>query len=137
MQAPVRIEVTVKGPNSVKVRWYDPTLAADQLIRDRRYYTVRYHSFSIGQYVYVNVTDMPARIENLRAATDYKFTVRVNDPPYLSEWSEEEQATTASQYITKAGECPAVDDDTAGICVEECRADGDCDGAEKCCSNGL
>ncbi|XP_052276110.1 eppin-like [Dreissena polymorpha] len=47
-----------------------------------------------------------------------------------------EQATTASQYITKAGECPAVDDDTAGICVEECRADGDCDGAEKCCSNG-
>lgn len=97
MRAPVRIEVSVKGPNSVEVRWYDPTLAADQLIRDRRYYTVRYHSFSIGQYVYVNVTDMPARIDNLRAATDYTFTMRVNDPPFLSEWSEEEQATTASQ----------------------------------------
>ncbi|XP_078000283.1 uncharacterized protein LOC144452853 isoform X2 [Glandiceps talaboti] len=38
--------------------------------------------------------------------------------------------------IEKIGECPAVEDDGFGICLELCSNDGDCDGEEKCCSNG-
>ena len=34
------------------------------------------------------------------------------------------------------GECPALRDDEAGICVEECEGDQDCRREEKCCSNG-
>ena len=32
--------------------------------------------------------------------------------------------------------CPTVTEDTAGICVEECRSDDSCPGAQKCCFNG-
>ena len=34
------------------------------------------------------------------------------------------------------GECPALRDGEAGICVEECEGDQDCRREEKCCSNG-
>ena len=32
--------------------------------------------------------------------------------------------------------CPPLRDDVAGICVEECSSDDDCQSSEKCCSNG-
>ncbi|XP_070557411.1 balbiani ring protein 3-like [Ptychodera flava] len=36
----------------------------------------------------------------------------------------------------KPGTCPAVQSDSVGICAELCDYDHDCDGEEKCCSNG-
>ncbi len=36
----------------------------------------------------------------------------------------------------KAGMCPAVDPEMAGICIQQCNDDGGCDGDKKCCSNG-
>jgi len=44
--------------------------------------------------------------------------------------------TILFSVITKQGQCPALRDDSAGVCVEECQSDGDCDGDMKCCSNG-
>lgn len=37
---------------------------------------------------------------------------------------------------TKPGQCPQVNRDTHGICVEQCSNDGDCNDDLKCCSNG-
>ena len=34
------------------------------------------------------------------------------------------------------GECPDIDPDTVGTCVELCGSDTDCSSDEKCCSNG-
>ena len=36
----------------------------------------------------------------------------------------------------KPGVCPAVDNTTVGICVNECTDDLSCPGVQKCCSNG-
>ena len=36
----------------------------------------------------------------------------------------------------KPGNCPALDPNTVGICVNMCEDDRDCSGAQKCCSNG-
>ncbi|XP_070554198.1 balbiani ring protein 3-like isoform X2 [Ptychodera flava] len=38
--------------------------------------------------------------------------------------------------LPKAGQCPAVEEGVAGICTELCSSDEECDGDEKCCSNG-
>lgn len=37
---------------------------------------------------------------------------------------------------SKPGFCPAVESDQLGTCEEECRIDDDCEGNQKCCSNG-
>ncbi|XP_033643497.1 neurogenic locus notch homolog protein 3-like isoform X7 [Asterias rubens] len=38
--------------------------------------------------------------------------------------------------VEKAGMCPMVAPDSAGICAQMCNGDQDCDGNKKCCSNG-
>ena len=38
--------------------------------------------------------------------------------------------------LPKAGQCPAPQGDTFGICPELCSNDEECDGDQKCCSNG-
>lgn len=136
MNAPERVTATTMSSDTIHLSWYDPSLGRDQLIRDSRYYTVRYYSYDLGQYEYMNLTDLRGQVTGLRADTDYEFNVRVNDPPYLSEWSDNARSSTAQQVIVKAGQCPIIDSDTFGICVEECQNDGDCSGSNKCCSNG-
>ena len=37
---------------------------------------------------------------------------------------------------SKPGFCPAVESDQLGTCEEECGSDNDCEGNQKCCSNG-
>lgn len=37
---------------------------------------------------------------------------------------------------SKPGFCPAVESDQLGTCEEECGNDDDCEGNQKCCSNG-
>ncbi|WAR18886.1 TFPI1-like protein [Mya arenaria] len=136
MRAPVRVSVRPEDSKSVYLTWTDSNLGSEQLIRDRRYYTVRFYSYELGQYNYQNVTDMRTRIEGLRPGTTYQFSVRVNNPPYLSEWSEDVEAITGVDVISKPGSCPALDEDNFGICVEECQSDSDCGGPRKCCDNG-
>ncbi|XP_052766205.1 uncharacterized protein LOC128207366 isoform X2 [Mya arenaria] len=136
MRAPVRVSVRPEDSKSVYLTWTDSNLGSEQLIRDRRYYTVRFYSYKLGQYNYQNVTDMRTRIEGLRPGTTYQFSVRVNNPPYLSEWSEDVEAITGVDVISKPGSCPALDEDNFGICVEECQSDSDCGGPRKCCDNG-
>ncbi|KAL4238992.1 hypothetical protein ACF0H5_003696 [Mactra antiquata] len=137
MTTPEGVRVITLSSETVMVMWQDRSLGSDQKIRDTRYYTIRYYSFRLGQYEYMNVTELRSMVDGLVPDTEYKFSVRVNDPPYLSEWSEEAQNRTASaRVLYKDGQCPLVLKDTFGICVEECQNDFDCDGAEKCCSNG-
>ena len=38
--------------------------------------------------------------------------------------------------VSKPGNCPSVDPNLMGICVEMCQSDASCPGAAKCCSNG-
>ncbi len=44
-------------------------------------------------------------------------------------------ATVVRDEIRR-GRCPAVDPNAIGVCVEQCGADSDCLGTQKCCSNG-
>ncbi|ESO83756.1 hypothetical protein LOTGIDRAFT_132759, partial [Lottia gigantea] len=41
-----------------------------------------------------------------------------------------------SVFTDKPGICPTVENGTFGIAVEMCSNDFDCEGHEKCCSNG-
>ena len=102
MNAPVRLQPSTMASDSIHLRWMDPSLGNDQLIRDNRYYTVRYWSYDHGQYNYMNVTDLRAHIDGLTANTEYHFSVRVNDPPYLSEWSDDvkNKTNTNSEYMS-------------------------------------
>lgn len=94
MNAPVRVQAFTMASDSIHLHWTDPSLGSDQLIRDNRYYTLRYWSYTLGRYNYLNVTDLRAHIDELRPDTEYNFQVRVNDPPYLSEWSDTVQNKT-------------------------------------------
>ena len=96
MNAPEQINANTLSSESIMLRWSDPSLGRDQLIRDNRYYTVRYYSYGLGQYEYKNATDLSARIDGLRPDTEYEFNVRVNDPPYLSQWSENARNRTGT-----------------------------------------
>lgn len=83
--------------SSVYLSWHDPALGEDQLIRDSRFYTLRYYSYDLGGYQYQNVTDLRATINKLQADTEYNFEVRVMDPPYLSQWSEAANSRTMAR----------------------------------------
>jgi len=96
MQSPLRVRAQVVGPSTVDVTWYDPELHADQRVTDARYYTVRYYSFSVGQYNYINSTSLTARMTGLRPDTEYQFSVRSNNGPFLSRWSDDVTATTST-----------------------------------------
>ena len=96
MQTPLRVRAQVVGPSTVDVTWYDPDLQADQRVTDARYYTVRYYSFSVGQYNYINSTTLAARMTGLRPDTEYQFSVRSNNGPFLSRWSDDVTATTST-----------------------------------------
>ncbi|XP_053376969.1 papilin-like [Mercenaria mercenaria] len=134
--APERIYANTISNDAIHLTWYDPSLGRDQKIRDSRYYTIRYYSYGLGQYEYLNTTDLRGHVNGLRPDTEYEFNVRVNDPPYLSEWSDNARNRTRQLVILKAGECPVIESDTFGICVEECQNDGECGGSQKCCNNG-
>lgn len=96
MNAPERVSANTLSSSTIYLHWYDPSLGRDQLIRDSRFYTIRFYSYGLGQYEYLNTTELRAQVTRLRPDTEYEFNVRVNDPPYLSEWSENTRNRTAS-----------------------------------------
>ncbi|XP_038060648.1 ovoinhibitor-like isoform X4 [Patiria miniata] len=59
---------------------------------------------------------------------------------YQSHGMKYEQTTqdeeTFVRRINKEGACQDLPQDMAGICVEDCSGDSDCEGNFKCCSNG-
>ncbi|XP_052218485.1 uncharacterized protein LOC127836087 isoform X7 [Dreissena polymorpha] len=44
--------------------------------------------------------------------------------------------THTISVLIKPGRCPRPRPGTVGICLQRCRSDNDCPGAQKCCSNG-
>ena len=38
--------------------------------------------------------------------------------------------------VSKPGECPAVPEDSVGVCAQLCEDDSSCTDSQKCCSNG-
>ncbi|XP_060580816.1 papilin-like [Ruditapes philippinarum] len=136
MNAPENVRGFTLSSTTIIVTWKAPSLGPDQRIRDNRYYTIRYFSYGSGQNSYKNTTDLRGYLDGLRPGTEYHFAVRVNDPPYLSEWSDFARNTTTQLVVAKTGECPVIDSDTFGICQEECQNDADCTGVQKCCNNG-
>ena len=91
----MNVQAHVLSDSSVQVEWYDPSLDRDQIIRDDRFYTVRYYSYERGQYQYVNTTIQYAMIEDLQPDTDYYFEVRSENQRYRSEWSEQARNRTS------------------------------------------
>lgn len=88
LNTPVRVVANTVSSDSILVSWYDRALGAEQRPRDNQYYTIRYYSYGLGQYEYMNVTDLSAMVTGLRPDTEYEFNVRANSQPYLSQWSE-------------------------------------------------
>ncbi|XP_060600708.1 papilin-like [Ruditapes philippinarum] len=136
MNAPENVQGFTLSSTTIIVTWKDPSFGPDQRIGDNRYYTIRYFSNGSGQNAYKNTTDLRGYLDGLRPDTEYHFAVCVNDPPYLSEWSDIARNTTTQLVVVKTGECPVIDSDTFGICLEECQNDADCTGVQKCCNNG-
>jgi len=95
MATPARVSPRSSDSSSVDLSWYDPDLNAEQRINDRRFYTIRYFSFTEGGYVYLNHTELSLRVDGLRPGTEYQFSVRSNNPPFLSQWSDDVTATTS------------------------------------------
>ena len=87
-QKPVSLNARPLSDTSMYITWRDPSLGDDQLIRDSRFYTLRYYSDAFGARPYMNVTDLRATINDLEPDTEYNFEVRVMDMPYRSHWSE-------------------------------------------------
>ena len=97
MDRPVRLSANTLSDSSIYVSWYDPSLGRDQTLQDDRMYTVRYYSYNIGNYEYVNMTELRGTIDGLQPETEYHFEVRTMNSPYLSEWSEPARNRTAGQ----------------------------------------
>ena len=95
-EKPDYVKAYTLSQNAMVVRWRDPGLQDDQKIRDSRFYTVRYYSYDLGGYQYLNVTDLSAQIDTLQPDTEYNFEVRVMDPPYRSHWSEAARNRTSA-----------------------------------------
>ena len=94
MDVPVRVEANTMNQDSISVKWADPSLGREQLIRDNRFYTIRYFTYDQGQYRYMNVTDLSGRVNALSPDTEYHFSIRANNPPYLSDWSTDVMSKT-------------------------------------------
>ena len=101
MDKPINLRAQAMSDSSIHLTWYDPSLERDQLIRDSRFYTVRYYSYELGGYEYLNMTEHRGIINDLQADTEYNFEVRAMNPPYLSEWSEPTKNRTMSRQGKK------------------------------------
>ena len=99
---PIYVQANTLSDSTIQLQWYDPALERDQVIRDDRFYTVRYFSNERGEYPYMNTTDQNVRVENLEANTEYFFEVRSMNQRYRSEWSE--QARNRTSRVR--GKCP-------------------------------
>ena len=100
MDRPVRVSARTMSDDSIYLAWYDPSLGRDQNIQDDRMYTVRYYSYDLGRYEYLNMTDLRGTINGLQPDTEYNFEVRAINSPYLSEWSEPAKNKTAGRRGT-------------------------------------
>ena len=97
MDKPVRVSARTMSDDSIYLAWYDPSLGRDQIIQDDRMYTVRYYSYDLGRYEYMNMTDVRGTITGLQSDTEYNFEVRATNDQYLSEWSEPARNRTAGR----------------------------------------
>ena len=93
----MKVKAHTMSNSSIYIDWYDPSLDRDQVIRDGRFYTVRYYNYEEGLIKYVNVSDQQATILGLKAETEYHFEVRSMNPPFLSKWSDQATNRTADQ----------------------------------------
>lgn len=88
---PMGLKAIVLSSSSVVVYWTDTTLSPNQVVRDQRYYVVRYaschHSTANPRYKYHNSTDLNYMIDDLKPNTQYEFTVKVVKGRRESPWS--------------------------------------------------
>ena len=95
LERPVRLSANTMSDSSIYLSWYDPALSRDQIMEEGRYYTVRYYSYDIGSYEYMNMTGMRGAVDGLRPQIEYNFEVRSMMGNLLSEWSEPARNRTA------------------------------------------
>ncbi|XP_015602585.1 neogenin isoform X2 [Cephus cinctus] len=87
---PVGLKAIVLSDKTVVLYWTDMTLSKSQYITDKRFYLVRYtsnHHSSNPRYKYYNTSDLNCMINDLKAYTQYEFTVKVVKGNRESPWS--------------------------------------------------
>lgn len=87
MMPPVGLKAIVYSSTSILLTWSDNTLGRSQRITDNRYYTVRYTTKVSTKYKMTNSTDLSLQVEELKADTEYEFSVRVTRGTRQSTWS--------------------------------------------------
>ena len=87
LMPPVGLKAVVLSSTTIVLMWSDTTLGRSQRVIDNRFYTVRYSPRSVRKYRLVNTTDLNVHIEDLRADTEFEFSVKVTRGARQSTWS--------------------------------------------------
>ncbi|XP_030764716.1 neogenin isoform X2 [Sitophilus oryzae] len=86
LMPPLGLKAHVLSTTSVVLYWTDPTLK-QQIVRDNRYYTVKYTSETSTKPKMINVTDLNTMINDLKPNTLYEFAVKLVKGRRESSWS--------------------------------------------------
>lgn len=87
---PVGLEANVLSSSAVIVKWSDTAISARQSVSDDRYYVVRYTSnfrSPSPKFKYANSTKTSVMIDDLKASTQYEFSVKAVRGRQESPWS--------------------------------------------------
>ncbi|KAL3287322.1 hypothetical protein HHI36_001797 [Cryptolaemus montrouzieri] len=84
---PIGLKAHVLSTTSVVLYWTDTTLSKTQIIKDSRYYVVKYAADKSLRSKYLNVTDLNVMINDLKPNTLYEFTVKLVKGRKESPWS--------------------------------------------------
>ncbi|KAK9876148.1 hypothetical protein WA026_011265 [Henosepilachna vigintioctopunctata] len=84
---PIGLKAHVLSTTSVVLYWTDTTLSKTQIIKDSRYYVVKYAADRSLRSKYLNVTDLNVMINDLKPNTLYEFSVKLVKGRKESPWS--------------------------------------------------
>jgi len=87
MMPPIGVKATVLSASRARLTWTDTTLGRSQRVHDSRYYVVRYNPKLARKQRFVNSTQLTVELFDLRADTEYEFSVKVIKGQRRSTWS--------------------------------------------------
>jgi len=85
---PIGVKATILSATRARLTWTDTTLPGrGQRVHDSRFYVVRYNPKLARKQRFVNATALTVELFDLRAYTEYEFSVKVIRGQRRSTWS--------------------------------------------------
>ncbi|XP_044744590.1 neogenin isoform X2 [Coccinella septempunctata] len=100
---PIGLKAHVLSTDSVVLYWTDTTLGKTQIIKDNRYYVVKYEAEKSMKSKFLNVSDLNLMISDLKPNTLYEFSVKLVRGRKESPWS---MVVTNSTWDTAPSAAP-------------------------------